>query len=142
MQDITPKEWQALMYTVDGLSDVKAYKKVFPNATDKTANSNAFRYFRKIRDKLTPDDELEIYNLGRSRFYNELDKRLNAETPIFYQGKKIDTVSDNAVRYKATELLAKIHRLYDHKEQTLNDEINTVNDTLKKFQDVINSTDI
>lgn len=110
-KEITGKEWNALLLTVQEYSDLQAYKQTFPNATDSTAKAQACRYFRRIRDKLTTLQELELFNLGRGRFYKELEKRLNAETPIFYQGKKIDIIHDNTTQLKATELLAKLNGL-------------------------------
>ncbi len=119
--EITPKEWEALLLTATGLSDHKAYKKMFPNAKASTTKSQASRYFRRVRAKLTTAQELEIYNLARNRFYQVLDESLKAETHIFTMGVESGTVPDNAIRFKALELLGKMHGITDGGEKEVID---------------------
>lgn len=118
MQNITAKEWNALLLTVQGDSDLQAYKKTFPNATPKTAAGAACRFFRRIREKLTQEQELALFDLGRGRFYRELEKRLDAQTPVFFQGKKIADIPDNTTRMKATDILAKINGVYNAPQES------------------------
>jgi hypothetical protein len=110
-EKITSKEWNALLLSVQGLSDLQAYKTLFPNATEKTAAAAACRYFKRVRGKLNHDDELSLFNLGRGRVYQELNKRLEAEC-----GTGDEHYPDNSTRMRATELLAKINGMGNTKE--------------------------
>jgi hypothetical protein len=107
-EKITGKEWNALLLSVQGYSDLKAYKTLFPNATEKTASAGACRYFKRIRQKLSYDDELQLFNLGKGRVLQEIEKRLNAE-----QTHNGENYPDNTTRMRATELLAKINGMGD-----------------------------
>jgi len=107
-EKITSKEWNALLLSVQGLSDLQAYKTLFPNATEKTASAGACRYFKRIRQKLSYDDELQLFNLGKGRVLQEIEKRLNAE-----QTHNGENYPDNTTRMRATELLAKINGMGD-----------------------------
>lgn len=111
---ITSKEWNALLLTVQGKSDVQAYRITFPNATKATAYGQACRYFKRIRDKLSQSQELELFDMGRGRVYKQLLKLLDAKTDIFYKGQKVASVPDNITQFKAVELIAKMNGLLNN----------------------------
>jgi len=117
MAKITAVEWEALRLTFSGKSDVQAYRLTHPNAGKLTAQKAASAFFRRVRGKLSKSEELELRNLGRSRVFEELEKRLNSLTTEFYQGKKVTDCEDNTTRMKATELLARINGLLEAPEE-------------------------
>jgi len=51
---------------------------------------------------------LESSGLGEERLLLELEKRLNAEITKYYQDVSLGNHTDNAVRMRATELLAEL----------------------------------
>ncbi len=122
LKKLTAKEIKALELSFSGMSDVQAYQLTHPNATSVSCNSNASHYFKRIRQKLTAIDELKYRNLSYSRVFEELEKRLNAMTTEFYQGKAVAECEDNTTRMRATELLAKINGLLNNPIQTTESE--------------------
>lgn len=111
MDQLTAVEQQALMLTMNGKSDVQAYRMTHPKASKRTALTAACKFFAKARLKLSDSDRLKIYNLGIDRLLVEIEKRLNAQTDIIFQGRKTGKTDDNFTRMRATELLARIHGL-------------------------------
>ena len=110
-EKLKPVELEALRLTLHGKSEVQAYMVTHPKAGKKSAASNAYKFFKRAREKLSISDRLELYNLGVDRIFSTLDKMLNAEYDITYQGKKTGRAADNQTRMKALELLIKIHGL-------------------------------
>src|SRR5574344_2497901 len=112
VEGLTARDWKALQLSAEGKTDVEVYKIMHPNATDKVARGNAFNYFKAIQKKLNlmPHDDVQlIYGLSMRRFYQELNKRLEAETELTFQGAATGKkIADNSTRMKATELLAKV----------------------------------
>lgn len=115
--ELTKTEWRALTLTVTGMSDTQAYKETHPNASDKTAQGGAYKFFKRAREKLTQSQYKELFDLEYWQFYKALNKALNAETTIFHMGQKIAKVPDNVTRFKALELLGKMLGVLDDKDE-------------------------
>lgn len=113
MAKITGTEWEALRLTFSGATDTEAYRRTHHNAAESTVQKSASAFFKKARAKLSKSEELEMRNLGRSRVFAELEKRLNANVTEFYKGLKVTDCEDNTTRMKATELLARINGLLE-----------------------------
>ena len=110
----------------DGVPKTRAYRKVYPHSkcNANSANRQANRILAKY-DEMVGEDAGELlkkYNLDVPRVIIELEKRLNAEHTLSYQGRvsykkgpdgKLvpETTPDNSTRMRATELLARFHGL-------------------------------
>ncbi|MBQ7746505.1 MAG: hypothetical protein IJT92_03530 [Spirochaetia bacterium] len=129
MENLTAVEQEAIILTIQGKSDIQAYRLTHPRASKRTAITAACKFFAKARAKLNDQDRLKIYNLGADRLMMELDKRLNAKSPIIYQGRVTGQIDDNFTRQRATELLAKIHGIDkppEKKPETTDQPDNTI----------------
>ena len=109
-------EAEAILLVIGGRSEVEAYMATHPKASRATAAANAYKFFKKARGKLSDKDKLDLYNIGSDRIFSMLDKLLNAENDIIYQGKVTGKTPDNFTRYRATELLVRINGLLDQPE--------------------------
>ncbi len=118
LKKLAPLETEAMQLVIGGRSEVEAYMATHPKASRATAAANAYKFFKKARGKLSNKDKLDLYNVGTDRIFAMLDKLLNAENDIIYQGRKTGTTTDNFTRYRATELLVRINGLLEQPEIT------------------------
>lgn len=113
MGNLSRKDRETLyLHLYKAYSQRDAYMITHPKCSESAADAAASRAFSRIYSVISTlpiTEQLEICGLGKTRLWTELNKRLNAKTPIFWQKQQIAVIDDNTVQQRATELLAKIH---------------------------------
>ncbi len=118
---LRPKERLALRAYQETLDQAEAYRRVFPGVSERSVYAAASRFFKRIREKLDDPDYLDEFNLGKPRFYTEIDRLLRATKPAtrkvirVYENGTLDEdeesfeAVDNSTRLGALRLLADVH---------------------------------
>ena len=120
IEKLTPIEGEALRLVLAGKTDVEAYRETHPRASQATAVANAYKFFKRAREKLSDQDRMDLYNLNVDRVFSCLNELLAANSDIIYKGQKTGQARDNYTRTRALDMLIRIHGLY--KEEILNGE--------------------
>ena len=115
---LKPIEAAALRLVLAGDSETEAQMETHPEASRQSAAANAYKFFKRAREKLTDKERLELYNLGTDRLLSCLNEMLTAEYDIVYQGNITGRAADNYSRLRAMDMLAKIQGIYKQPETT------------------------
>ena len=114
--NIEERELRALeLHFYEGKTKKAAYMATH-DCTLKSAESNCTAFFKRAIAKLSDKQLLEYYNLGRERFFTELNKHLEAKEELVFRGFRTkDKRADNPTRAAALKLLAQINCIGDTK---------------------------
>jgi hypothetical protein len=100
------RERRFLLSHVEGHSLTECYLLLKPEADRVVAATLGSRMMRRIEKKLSWGEILEEAELGDVRLLTELEARLRATFTKHWQNISLGEFTDNAVRMRATELLA------------------------------------
>jgi len=103
---LTKNDCDFLRYIAKGMPAKYAYLKIHPDVTPESANTLAYRKRAKLKKKIDWQRLLEASDLGEERLLREIERRLNARITKYFKDISLGEHTDNAVRMRATELLA------------------------------------
>lgn len=116
------KERQFVRHYLECQNSRKAYLAVYPKASERTADVNASRLWKRIRTKLDDPEYIDLFDLGKEALYSHVGrilrakKLVNRKVVVFKPGEmepevveETVEVDDYPAQLGALRILAEIH---------------------------------
>lgn len=116
------KERQFIRHYLECQNSRQAYMAVYPKASERTADVNASRLWRRIRQKLDDPEYIDLFDLGKEALYSHVGRILRAKkltmrkVVVFRPGEEEPEVVEESVEVDdytaqlgALRILAEIH---------------------------------
>ncbi len=115
----------------NGMNATKAYKKLHPEVTERSARVLGARQLTKVNISAI----LAIYDLGIDKYVEKLRDGLSAKSPVVWDGKVVDYYDDYRVRRQYHKALGELHGLEGRKSDTPSVSVNINNGIQVTFKD-------